>query len=447
MRYKVRDPQGNLHIIEGPDGATPDQVIAQAQQLIPQAQPQTQENPQSYLQQLQQSAMGGLMQKPGFEPPPGIGNEAAYLAGKYGPSAVGGTIGSLAMPGAGTVFGAALGPAMGAAVGAGAGAMAGRSLQNLGQVVSNQVQPGSAIQKTTTQLAAEPTTDALLQGLFAGGLAKAGQALKEPAIDYASGMTGVKKNLMSRAFQNISDVFGADSVKEAGENLGDMAAKAGIQTGTDGYKLATASMLGKDAATDEFSTGTTLAMARLARETGLDALDPQELYSLREGLSKAMAAPKYADPHGAFSQNFRMYAQQLADIDSRLEQVVPGYSDARDGYVKALAKEALGSLTPLNKNMSASQLKLMAATPQALAGAGGLIEGYRAGTGKAGPAELLLSASLLSPLMVGRGIQAASAIGSTQVPQTLGRAVLAGGTNALSDILGTAIGPPSGQNQ
>lgn len=34
-QYTVRDPQGQEHIIEGPDNATPDEVIAQAQNLIP----------------------------------------------------------------------------------------------------------------------------------------------------------------------------------------------------------------------------------------------------------------------------------------------------------------------------------------------------------------------------------------------------------------------------
>lgn len=35
MRYQVKDPQGNLHFIEGPEGAKPEEIIAQAQKLIP----------------------------------------------------------------------------------------------------------------------------------------------------------------------------------------------------------------------------------------------------------------------------------------------------------------------------------------------------------------------------------------------------------------------------
>lgn len=34
MRYQVKDPQGQMHIIEGPEGATPEQVVAQAQRLV-----------------------------------------------------------------------------------------------------------------------------------------------------------------------------------------------------------------------------------------------------------------------------------------------------------------------------------------------------------------------------------------------------------------------------
>src|SRR5579863_8620638 len=34
-QYQVQDPAGQTHVIEGPDGATPDQVMAQAQALVP----------------------------------------------------------------------------------------------------------------------------------------------------------------------------------------------------------------------------------------------------------------------------------------------------------------------------------------------------------------------------------------------------------------------------
>jgi hypothetical protein len=33
-QYQIKDPQGGMHIIEGPDGATPDQVMAAAQQVM-----------------------------------------------------------------------------------------------------------------------------------------------------------------------------------------------------------------------------------------------------------------------------------------------------------------------------------------------------------------------------------------------------------------------------
>lgn len=40
-KYRVKDPQGFDHVIEGPDNATPDEVLAQAQQLIPSSSQET----------------------------------------------------------------------------------------------------------------------------------------------------------------------------------------------------------------------------------------------------------------------------------------------------------------------------------------------------------------------------------------------------------------------
>lgn len=35
MRYKVKDPEGKIHIIEGPEGANPDEIVSRAKLLIP----------------------------------------------------------------------------------------------------------------------------------------------------------------------------------------------------------------------------------------------------------------------------------------------------------------------------------------------------------------------------------------------------------------------------
>lgn len=40
-QYQVKDPNGNLHVIEGPEGATPEQITEQAAKLIPTSPPST----------------------------------------------------------------------------------------------------------------------------------------------------------------------------------------------------------------------------------------------------------------------------------------------------------------------------------------------------------------------------------------------------------------------
>jgi hypothetical protein len=56
VHYSVKDPHGVEHIIDGPEGATPDEVIAQAQKIIPQQQQSSQ--PESHNTGLQKVANG-----------------------------------------------------------------------------------------------------------------------------------------------------------------------------------------------------------------------------------------------------------------------------------------------------------------------------------------------------------------------------------------------------
>lgn len=41
VQYQVQDPSGGMHIIEGPEGASPDDIVSQAQNLIPHEKPET----------------------------------------------------------------------------------------------------------------------------------------------------------------------------------------------------------------------------------------------------------------------------------------------------------------------------------------------------------------------------------------------------------------------
>lgn len=100
-QHQVQDPQGQLHIIEAPDGATPDQILAHAPSLIPSqsaSMPQAQPS-NTGLQDVADTISKGLnfINNPGGGPPPGTnlmqpqgdslfqkgaGNVAEYLGGK-----------------------------------------------------------------------------------------------------------------------------------------------------------------------------------------------------------------------------------------------------------------------------------------------------------------------------------------------------------------------------
>lgn len=86
-RYNVKDPSGQTHVIEGPDDATPDQIIEQAQRLIPSGQPQAQpslaQNISSYARPALETlgSMGGAIAGAGVGIPTGPGAIASSIAG------------------------------------------------------------------------------------------------------------------------------------------------------------------------------------------------------------------------------------------------------------------------------------------------------------------------------------------------------------------------------
>ena len=69
-QYKVQDPQGNLRIIEGPDGASDEEVIKQAQSLFGQTQPQQKQQPTQettgWFEGMGSGVLGGLQKLGGF---------------------------------------------------------------------------------------------------------------------------------------------------------------------------------------------------------------------------------------------------------------------------------------------------------------------------------------------------------------------------------------------
>lgn len=98
MRYQVKDPQGQLHTIEGPEGATPDQIIAQAQKLIPPK--------QTDWKQTIGNAMKGSIQRP-LAFAKDLGTNPESMANAMPPLL--GTAGAVALPWGGSTAGTAAG--------------------------------------------------------------------------------------------------------------------------------------------------------------------------------------------------------------------------------------------------------------------------------------------------------------------------------------------------
>lgn len=95
MQYQVKDPSGQLHVIEGPEGASPDEVLAQAQKVIPSS---TKPEATPIMDTVQKTAeLGGTV----------FGGLAGGTAGTFGAGPVGTVVGGVAGAAAGRALGTA----------------------------------------------------------------------------------------------------------------------------------------------------------------------------------------------------------------------------------------------------------------------------------------------------------------------------------------------------
>lgn len=175
-QYKVMSPDGQERIIEGPEGASDEEIIAQAQRLL--GQPQAQPEPITQTQQ---------------QPGSGPETTAAGLAGA--------ATRGLALPAAGALTGAAIGApigGVGAIPGAAAGFAAGALTQAVGDPVVQSINsilgtqytlPSDALSDLLTRIGvSEPRTEAerIVQATAeaaggAGGLAQTAKIVQQAA--------------------------------------------------------------------------------------------------------------------------------------------------------------------------------------------------------------------------------------------------------------------------
>jgi len=192
MRYNVKDPQGQMHIIEGPDGATPDQVIVQAQKLIP------------------SQKMGGKLP---------FGELAKFVGGTLPQVQLGKSIArnpQMALPIAGTALGGMLGGPPGMAAGAGLGQIGSRMID---------IKRGSPV-GTPFQESLGPMAQTAMGGLpEVLGFMKAGPTTLAQKIGQQLGktgefFTGLKKGDLGNVSKEGFNIYKAPSLPKAQKIFG-----------------------------------------------------------------------------------------------------------------------------------------------------------------------------------------------------------------------------------
>ncbi len=216
-QYKVKDPQGKEHIIDGPEGATPDQVMAQAQRMIPQQQ------------------MGG---------PVPLGALAKTLYDKTPMGTINNALAedpAQVLPIAGGVIGSAAGP-LGTAAGAGVGQIA-RRMVDLG---TGRSQPGDAMNPVSEAIA--PMAQTAMAGLpEVGGvksaIQKGAQTLGRRALGFTKGMLkkhnfGVDQaDDVAQTMLDKGVIRAGSGTKETLERAEDLAAVSGKRIESIGSSL------------------------------------------------------------------------------------------------------------------------------------------------------------------------------------------------------------------
>lgn len=318
-QYRVKDPAGQEHIIDGPEGATPDEVMAQAQKLISSGQSQSQ--PDTSMLDVAKYAA----QAPFTQP---------YEAVKFGaqnpeklPSQ---------LPAMGAVAGELLAGPPGAAIGAGLGQIGKR----IGDIGLGNTQPGDAM--NPAKEAVTPMIQSAIAGIpgVSGFLQPGKQTVAQSAIKglakAGQTLSGAKKDVLEQAVKQGYSTYAAPSLPKAQEIFGQA-------LGPEGQAAL------KQSATEVFDPA--LGKARsIATEIGTklengDPITAIEALKARQATDRVISATSITD---------KSARQALFDWRTKFDDIITNQNGplakASDLYRKAIVKDQLLSPTRLNKS-------------------------------------------------------------------------------------------------
>jgi hypothetical protein len=403
VRYTVRDPQGAEHVIEGPEGATPDQIIQKAQQLIA-SQPTS---PGSTLDFIKSQAPA-IAQK-AFESVEPVSMTKNF----YGTD-----------PATMQRLGGPLLPIAGGAVGGPIGAAAGEAARQLtGTALAPDTVPqtalGSAANVIGAGIAQDPKILAGIPGVgpvaeMAANLAsKTGKGLAKAAQALSGGKAG---DFIEAAKKGLR-TYAAPSKQEAGQMM-----QAALEK-LPGERVApTMVETVESAITPEASSGSRF-LSDVAKR-----IDGGELIDARQALKAKQALDDVIDTVPVWQTKRRA---KLFDLKKTFDDVLSSQAgdlkDASNEYRAASLKDNLTKPFPVNKHGEYSRLAGMLST---LGGSvAGSVAGHEGGSkaGAAGALAPLATAVALSPMSLGAAATTAGQFGklaaNPQVRQALFQAL------------------------